>query len=115
GGAEGGGPAGVPGQGEAAVDRAPQGDAARARGGERRVGPEADRVVVGLRPRGGDTAPVERRAAGGVGGEAAQGRAAADGAAKGGGAAGVHREAEAAVDRAPQRDVIRSRGGQRRV
>src|SRR5262249_46004803 len=111
--AEGGRAGGVDRQPEGAIDPGGEGDVAAARGGQRAVGAQGDGVVVGRRPAGGDRAAVERRAAGGVGGQAGQGGAAADGAAEGRRAAGVDRQGKGAIHDGGEADVAAARRGQR--
>src|SRR5262249_2980023 len=77
------------------LERAVEGDVTA---GERGVGAEGHRIVVALRPRGGDRAAVEGRRAAAVRGEAGQALAiVADGPREGGGARGADGEGLLAV------------------
>src|SRR5262249_13667848 len=87
---EGGGAGGVDREALGAVDRAAQRD--RAGAGERRIGPERDGIIIGLRAGGADTAASEGGGAARVGRETRERVGGADGAGKRGGAGAIRCE-----------------------
>ena len=97
-----------------AIDRAAQRECPRPRAGERGIGSQRHRIIIGLRPRRHDRPAVEGCGAARIGREAGERRAAPDRAREGRGARAIGREIGPAIDGAVEDDRART-GGDREI